>query len=110
MTIRIEELDSASLVNKREKHLDIDELVVVGTFWKKKKAHAFKHTANGKVYTCPRIILDPSLNKFVARSYRTLRGRVVLKELEDGQEISRKDGEVIVLFFPEETQAQTNTQ
>ena len=105
MAVRIKNKMAAwvAIFRKRpsEEVLEFEPLSEVGDPDRKRSVHRFKHKAGGKTYTNPRIILSSEFMDMVGRSYRVFRSRVVHKELQNGQEVRRDDGTVIVLFFPD---------
>lgn len=101
LAIRIKNWMATLLMRPIEEVLEFEPLSVVGDPDRKRSVHRFKRKAGGKIYTNPRIVLSPEFMDIVGRSYKVFRNRAVYKETQDGQELRREDGTVIVLFFPD---------
>jgi hypothetical protein len=82
--------------------LEFETIYFVGNWAYKKRILAFTRKTNGKTYTSPRLILDSNLNILIGRRYNVYRSRVVMKTLQEDQEIKRKQGDVIILFLPDQ--------
>jgi hypothetical protein len=93
-----------------EEILEFEPLDVVDTPWRKRRVQSFKRKSSGKIYTGPRIILSSQLKDLVGKNYIVFRSRAIYRTLKDGQEESRKEGDAIILFLPNNSQVEKQTQ